>query len=80
MVRSRIYPLLAILLTKPTFASLHLMYMPEIEWPLPSICQLASPIGSHSLGCDVVVAPRFVNAPLLSNVPSFKTMSFVSFK
>ena len=55
------------------------MYMPEIEWPSPSICQLASPIGSHSLGCDVVVAPRFVNAPLLSNVPSFKTMSFVSF-
>ena len=79
MVRSRIYPLLAILLTKPTFASLHLMYMPEIEWPSPSMCQLASPIGSHSLGCDVVVAPRFVNAPLLSNVPSFKTMSFVSF-
>ena len=79
MVRSRTYPLLAILLTKPTFASLHLMYMPEIEWPSPSMCQLASPIGSHSLGCDVVVAPRFVNAPLLSNVPSFKTMSFVSF-
>ena len=73
------YPLLAILLTKPTFASLHLMYMPEIEWPSPSMCQPASPIGSHSLGCDVVVAPRFVNAPLLSNVPSFKTMSFVSF-
>ena len=79
MVRFRIYPPLEILLTKPTFSSLHLMYMPEIEWPLPSMCQLASPIGSHSLGCDVVVAPRFVNAPLLSNVPSFKTMSFVSF-
>ena len=73
------YPLPVILPIKPTFSSLHLMYMPEIEWPSPSMCQLASPIGSHSLGCDVVVAPRFVNAPLLSNVPSFKTMSFVSF-
>ena len=79
MVRSRMHPLPVILLIKPTFSSLHLIYMPEIEWPLPSICQLASPIGSHSLGCDVVVAPRFVNAPLLSNAPSFKTMSFVSF-
>ena len=56
------------------------MYIPEIEWPSPSMCQLASPIGSHSLGGDAIVTPpRFVNAPLLSNVPSFKTMSFVSF-
>ena len=44
------YPLPVILLIKPTFASLHLMYMPEIEWPSPSMYQLASPIGSHSLG------------------------------
>ncbi len=78
IVRFLIQPPLSKRLTNPMSSSLPVIYIPEMECPLPSICQAPLPRGVHATGVDVCVAPVAVKLPLSSNVPSFITMSAVS--